>query len=146
MGWLWVGDRIREGGVDRNVKLTNASCTAPQKHVAVASSSLDQPSLAQPARGMYGLDLSVVAMVRLDRLFGAVNRVKVKDSGRHAFYNQYRRLVIRQRLRSLTYHWFNQLQRRSVSPPHPLEEFRSQRGLINSQAISIVEPMNSGKR
>lgn len=32
-------------------RLTNASCTAPQRHVAVASSSLDQPSFAKPARG-----------------------------------------------------------------------------------------------
>lgn len=31
--------------------LTNASCTAPQKHVALASSSLDQPSVAWLARG-----------------------------------------------------------------------------------------------
>ena len=36
---------------DLDARLTNASCTAPQKHVAVASSSLDQPSLALPARG-----------------------------------------------------------------------------------------------
>ena len=28
-----------------------ASCTAPQKQVAVAESSFDQPSLAAPARG-----------------------------------------------------------------------------------------------
>lgn len=40
-----------------------ASCTAPQKQVAVAESSLVQPSLAAPARGKYGWDLSgVVAM------------------------------------------------------------------------------------
>lgn len=39
-------------GADFRTRLTNASCTAPQKHVAVASSSLDQPSSAQPARGM----------------------------------------------------------------------------------------------
>jgi len=37
-----------------------AICTAPQKQVAVASSSLDHPSLAKPARGMKGLDLSAV--------------------------------------------------------------------------------------
>ena len=29
----------------------NASCTAPQKQVAVAESSFDQPSSAPPARG-----------------------------------------------------------------------------------------------
>jgi hypothetical protein len=33
------------------LKLTNASCTAPQKHVAVASSSVDQPSVAKLAKG-----------------------------------------------------------------------------------------------
>lgn len=44
-------------------KLTNASCTAPQKQVAVASSSLVQPSLAAPARGKYGLDLSEWSVV-----------------------------------------------------------------------------------
>lgn len=43
--------------------LTNASCTAPQKHVAVASSSLDQPSPAHPASGMYGSDLSAEAAI-----------------------------------------------------------------------------------
>lgn len=31
--------------------LTKASCTAPQKQVAVASVSVDQPSFARPARG-----------------------------------------------------------------------------------------------
>ena len=36
---------------NETVGLTNASCTAPQKHVAVASSSVDQPSLARPANG-----------------------------------------------------------------------------------------------
>ena len=36
----------------------NDSCTAPQKHVAVALSSLFQPSLARPARGMWDLELS----------------------------------------------------------------------------------------
>lgn len=39
-------------GVNEGAGLTNASCTAPQKHVAVASFSLDQPSSAPPARGM----------------------------------------------------------------------------------------------
>jgi hypothetical protein len=39
----------------------NASWTAPQKQVAVASSSLDQPSVARLARGMYGFDLSEAA-------------------------------------------------------------------------------------
>lgn len=38
-------------------KLTNDNCTVPQKHVAVASSSLDQPSWAKPATGKYGFDL-----------------------------------------------------------------------------------------
>lgn len=49
--WAWVWD----GGL-----LTKTSWTAPQKQVAVASFSLDQPSLAKPARGMKGLDLSAV--------------------------------------------------------------------------------------
>jgi hypothetical protein len=31
--------------------LTNESCTVPQKQVAVASSSVDQPSCATPAIG-----------------------------------------------------------------------------------------------
>jgi len=44
-------------------RLTNDSCTAPQKHVAVASSLVDQPSWANPARGKYGLDLSTAAVV-----------------------------------------------------------------------------------
>jgi hypothetical protein len=44
-------------------KLTNDSCTAPQKQVAVASSSVDQPSLAKPARGKLGLDLSTAVAV-----------------------------------------------------------------------------------
>lgn len=43
--------------------LTNESCTAPQKQVAVASSSVDQPSLAMPARGKYDLVLSTGAVV-----------------------------------------------------------------------------------
>ena len=47
-------------GADSKARLTNANCTAPQKHVAVASSSLDQPSSAQPDKGMNGLDLSAV--------------------------------------------------------------------------------------
>lgn len=47
---------------ESGARLTKASCTAPQKHVAVASSSLDQPSLAQPARGIYGFDLSMVLL------------------------------------------------------------------------------------
>jgi len=41
----------------------NTSWTAPQKHVAVASSSLDQPSSEIPDRGMKGLDLSAVAAI-----------------------------------------------------------------------------------
>lgn len=40
--------RLMDSGGD---KLTKASWTAPQKHVAVASSSVDQPSVATPARG-----------------------------------------------------------------------------------------------
>lgn len=51
VGW-WVGVRVE--GVEEGMRgwgLTNESCTAPQKQVAVASSSLDQPSLAKPARG-----------------------------------------------------------------------------------------------
>lgn len=47
---------------NQGAQLTNASCTAPQKHVAVASSSLDQPSLALPARGMKGLDVPAAEM------------------------------------------------------------------------------------
>lgn len=44
--------------------LTKASWTPPQKHVAVASVSVDQPSLAPPATGKYFFDLSaVVAMI-----------------------------------------------------------------------------------
>ena len=46
-GWAWI-----DGGVDPGARLTNANCTAPQKHVAVASSSLDQPSLARLLCGM----------------------------------------------------------------------------------------------
>ena len=41
-----------DGRVDAGARLTNANCTAPQKHVAVASSSLDQPSLAKLFCGM----------------------------------------------------------------------------------------------
>lgn len=41
----------------------NASCTTPQKQVAVAESSFDQPSSAPPARGKYGTDLSAVAAI-----------------------------------------------------------------------------------
>lgn len=52
--------------------LTNASCTAPQKHVAVASSSLDQPSPAHPASGMYGLDLSAEAAIAVGIAVGVV--------------------------------------------------------------------------
>lgn len=43
--------------------LTNASCTAPQKHVDDALSSVDQPSFAEPARGIYGFDLSADAAI-----------------------------------------------------------------------------------
>ncbi len=65
------------------LKLTNESCTAPQKQVAVASSSVDQPSLAKPATGKYGLVLSTVVLadmfvtsymvVKSDAVFGLVN-------------------------------------------------------------------------
>ena len=44
--------RVPMGRLRMDARLTNASCTAPQKHVAVASSSLDQPSSAQPDNGM----------------------------------------------------------------------------------------------
>lgn len=44
-------------------KLTNDNCTAPQKHVAVASSSVDQPSWAKPAKGKYGFVLSTAVVV-----------------------------------------------------------------------------------
>lgn len=47
---------------ESNSRLTNASCTAPQKHVAVASSLVDQPSLAWPARGKLVLLSLVSAM------------------------------------------------------------------------------------
>lgn len=41
------------GGRDKEDEwdLTKASCTAPQKHVAVAEVSLDQPSVVPPASG-----------------------------------------------------------------------------------------------
>ena len=45
------------------VALTKANCTLPQKHVAVASSSLDQPSLVWLARGKFPFDLSTAAIV-----------------------------------------------------------------------------------
>lgn len=50
-------------GENIGVAFTNESCTAPQKHVAVASSWLDQPSLEDPARGKKGLELSAVAAI-----------------------------------------------------------------------------------
>lgn len=65
MGWLNFGS-IRAGQIDeqtRTQKPTNDSCTVPQKHVAVASSSLDQPSWATPAKGKYGFDLSTAVVV-----------------------------------------------------------------------------------
>lgn len=40
------------------LQLTKAICTAPQKQVTVASSSLDQPSPARPARGKEAVGLS----------------------------------------------------------------------------------------
>ncbi len=39
---------------------TNTSCTVPQKHVAVASESVDQPSCRRLLEGMYGFVLSEV--------------------------------------------------------------------------------------
>lgn len=64
MRWIW-GVRRKGGGrklagrlsrvhgrADSGARLMTASCTAPQKHVAIASSSFDQLSSAQPARGM----------------------------------------------------------------------------------------------
>lgn len=64
MRWIWGARRKGvegelagilshvHGGVDSGASLTNASYSAPQKHVAIASSSFDQLSSAQPARGM----------------------------------------------------------------------------------------------
>lgn len=52
-----VGISHMERRIDLGGRLTNDSWTAPQKHVAVASFSLDHPSLAELARGIYGLDL-----------------------------------------------------------------------------------------
>lgn len=60
VGWEVSGERSLSRIRSR---LTNASCTVPQKHVAVASSSVDQPSLVLPARGKYDFDLSAVDMV-----------------------------------------------------------------------------------
>jgi len=50
--------------------------------VAVASSSLDQPSLAKLARGMYGLDLSAVEAMA-DMVFGVADGGKIcrRDTG-----------------------------------------------------------------
>jgi hypothetical protein len=56
-------------------RLTNESCTAPQKHVAVASSSVDQPSSAPPARGKYGFDLSMVEDTMVSYFCGFVRIV-----------------------------------------------------------------------
>lgn len=41
-----------------STRLTNDIWTAPQKHVAVASSSVDQPSLAMPDSGKNDFDVS----------------------------------------------------------------------------------------
>jgi hypothetical protein len=41
--WLYMLVSLRSSGLEL-VILTKTSCTAPQKQVAVASSSLDQPS------------------------------------------------------------------------------------------------------
>jgi len=54
-----------------NVYLTRASCTVPQKHVAVASSSLDQPSCTRLFKGMYGLVLSAVDAIIVEFFFTA---------------------------------------------------------------------------
>lgn len=47
-------------------RLTTPSCTAPQKQVAVASVSLEYPSLAIPDRGNQGFDLSTLAAIAND--------------------------------------------------------------------------------
>lgn len=47
-----AGESRTQRRADSGIRLTNASCTAPQKHVAVASSSLDHPSSAPPAKGI----------------------------------------------------------------------------------------------
>lgn len=54
-GWLHIiSTRILSWEIKerRGLQHTNANCTAPQKHVAVASSSPEYPSLARPARGI----------------------------------------------------------------------------------------------
>lgn len=45
--------------------LTNDSCTAPQKQVAVASSSVDHPSWLKPATGKYCFGFSTVVVVEV---------------------------------------------------------------------------------
>lgn len=43
--------------------LTNANWTAPQKQLADALLSVDQPSFPEPVRGIYGFDLSADAAI-----------------------------------------------------------------------------------
>lgn len=57
----WDGRRGALCSLAEAERLTKDSWTAPQKHVAVAASSVDHPSLAPLLWGMYGLDLSAVA-------------------------------------------------------------------------------------
>lgn len=64
MGWLENGFRLAQRSVQipqqiHVLTLTNTNCTAPQKHEAVASSSVDHPSLAKPATGNHDLVLSL---------------------------------------------------------------------------------------
>ena len=49
--------------VDQETGLTNEIWTAPQKQVAEASSSVDQPSPPEPESGKNGLDVSAVAAI-----------------------------------------------------------------------------------
>lgn len=56
----WQMKRVRIEGPE----VGNASCTVPQRHVDVASFSLDQPSWASPAKGKkLSLDLVSATMV-----------------------------------------------------------------------------------
>jgi len=49
---LWQSAQLQTKEPTRpGPEVGKASWTAPQKHVAVASSSVDQPSVATPARG-----------------------------------------------------------------------------------------------
>ena len=53
--------------IELKAERTKANCIAPQKHVAVASSSVDQPSSPKPAIGIYGLDLSAASILARSR-------------------------------------------------------------------------------